>query len=135
MPQKKRSAADYPKRGVMPQKTPALPYDPRSISEEEARFNRIVSQDAERGWIPVLQDEYGYVSPNRAKMQELLAGNINKTFPARTDVPSEYYTKGFFGDKPNPKRDLEQNQLYQAQLIMDALEQARAAKKGGRRTP
>lgn len=134
MPQKKRDAANYPKRGIMPQKTPAPAYDPRSISEEEAKFARIVAEDAERGWTPVPRDAYGYVSPNRARMQELLAGNIGKTFPARTDVPSEYYTKGFFGEKPSRERDMEQDRLYQAQLIMDALEQARAA-KAGRRKP
>ncbi len=134
MPQKKRDAANYPKRGMVPQKAPELPYDPRSLSREEALFKRAMAEEAAKTGAFAIQDAYGYVSPNRARMQELLTANEYRAFPSGTNVPSEHFTEGFFGERKNPERDRRQDLLYQAQLIMDALEQDRAT-KAGRRKP
>jgi hypothetical protein len=72
------------------------------------------------------QDEYGYVSPAREQMQELLARNATELFPSRTDVPSEFYTTGLLPVRGKDQElDERQNRLYQAQQVMNALERQR----------
>ena len=117
----------------MPQNKPK--YAPPRVSQDEMERITMARMMTEAYGGGPDRDEYGYISPNRRRMQELLIANANAREPYRTDISSDAPARpSVLGTWSRRAPDATQDRLYQAQLIMDALEQARAA-KAGRRKP
>jgi hypothetical protein len=93
---------------------------PQELADE---LNRVLGSLGARAQVEYPRDQYGYISPARARYMRLLEENNARWSPERTDLPSDAL---IYRGQGHSKEYLARiDQLYNAKRIMDALEAKR----------